>query len=309
VPTPVPDSRVQAVRRFNRFYTRQIGVLESGLLGSPFSLTETRVLYELAHRDDLTAAVLTRELGLDAGYLSRMLAAFSKQGLVKRTRSKTDSRRTLLGLTAKGRRTFSPLDRRASEQVAGVLGQLPVAGQKRLVESMDAVEELLGAPVEEPPAFRLRPPEPGDLGWVIHRHGVLYAREYGWDERFEALVAQILAQFVQSFDPKRERCWIAERGGVIVGSVFLVKESERVAKLRVMYVEPEARGLGIGKRLVDECLRFARAAGYAKITLWTNSVLLAARHVYAKAGFQMVRSEPLEDFGQRLVAETWERAL
>jgi len=309
VPTPVPDSRVQAVRRFNRFYTRQIGVLESGLLGSPFSLTETRVLYELAHRDDLTAAVLTRELGLDAGYLSRMLAAFSKQGLVKRTRSKTDSRRTLLGLTAKGRRTFSPLDRRASEQVAGVLGQLPVAGQKRLVESMDAVEELLGAPVEEPPAFRLRPPEPGDLGWVIHRHGVLYAREYGWDERFEALVAQILAQFVQSFDPKRERCWIAERGGVIVGSVFLVKESERVAKLRVMYVEPEARGLGIGKRLVDECLRFARAAGYAKITLWTNSVLLAARHVYAKAGFRMVRSEPLEDFGQRLVAETWERAL
>lgn len=310
MPTSVPEARIQAVRRFNRFYTKQIGALDDGLLGSPFSLTEMRVLYELAHGQERTATALGQELGLDAGYLSRMLAAFSRQGLLKRERSKEDARQSLLRLTAKGRKTFQPFDERSSAEVGAMLGRLPAAGQKRLVESMGEIEGLLAEPEADAAfPFRLRPPRPGDLGWVVHRHGALYAQEYGWDERFEALVAGIVARFVEDFDAQRERCWIAERGGRIVGSVFLVRDdgSRTTAKLRLMYVEPEARGLGIGKALVDECLRFARAAGYRTMTLWTNSVLLAARHVYARAGFRMVRAEPLSDFGHALVAETWER--
>lgn len=311
MPTPVPEARIQAVRRFNRFYTRQIGALDAGLYGSPFSLTEMRVLYELAHGRNLTASGLGQDLGLDAGYLSRMLTAFSRQGLLKRERSGSDGRQSLLRLTPKGRRTFAPFDARSSEQVAGMLGRLRATGQKRLVDSMEEIRALLGGPEASDASWRLRPPEAGDLGWVVHRHGVLYAREYGWDERFEALVADIVARFVQDRDARRERCWIAERAGAVVGSVFVVRDdgSTTTAKLRLMYVEPEARGLGIGKALVDECLGFARAAGYRKMTLWTNSVLLAARHVYARAGFEIVEASPLRDFGHELVAETWERDL
>jgi DNA-binding MarR family transcriptional regulator/GNAT superfamily N-acetyltransferase len=309
VTTTVPATRVQAVRRFNRFYTRQIGLLEEGLLASPFSLTEVRVLYELAHRDSVTASELTRELGLDPGYLSRMLAAFARQGLLSKAPSKADGRQTLLKLTAKGRKTFTPLDRRSSEQVARILGRLPAAGQKRLVETMGVVEELLEPTRDRKALVRLRAPRPGDLGWVVHRHGVLYAQEYGWDERFEALVAGIVAHFVQDFDPERERCWIAEREGAIVGSVFLVRQSETVARLRMLLVEPSARGLGIGARLVEECLSFARSAGYRTMTLWTSSVLLEARHIYEKAGFRTVKAEPDASFGPTLIAETWERAL
>lgn len=301
--------RVDAVRSFNRFYTKQIGVLHEGLLGSPYSLTEVRVLYELAHREEPTAAELGKELGLDAGYLSRILRGFEKRGLVARVRSRTDGRQSLLSLTANGKKAFAPLNARSHDEVAGMLGRLSAAEQDRLVVAMRAIETLLGARPEPKVPYLLRPHQPGDMGWIIHRHGALYAQEYGWDETFEALVAEIAAKFIQSFDPKRERCWIAEREGEIVGSVFLVRRSKTVGKLRLMYVEPKARGLGIGSRLVEECIRFARQAGYRKMVLWTNSVLAAARHIYEKAGFRLIHEEPHHSFGHDLVGETWELKL
>ena len=301
--------RVDAVRSFNRFYTKQIGVLHEGLLGSPYSLTEVRVLYELAHREQPTAAELGKELGLDAGYLSRILRGFEKRGLVARVRSRTDGRQSLLSLTADGKKAFAPLNARSHDEVAGMLGRLSAAEQDRLIGAMRAIEMLLGARLEPKVPYLLRPHQPGDMGWIIHRHGALYAQEYGWDETFEALVAEIAAKFIQSFDPKRERCWIAEREGEIVGSVFLVRRSKTVGKLRLMYVEPKARGLGIGSRLVEECIRFARQAGYRKMVLWTNSVLAAARHIYEKAGFRLVHEEPHHSFGHDLVGETWELKL
>jgi DNA-binding MarR family transcriptional regulator/N-acetylglutamate synthase-like GNAT family acetyltransferase len=303
------ETQVNAVRSFNRFYTRQIGLLNSHYLRSPFSLAEVRVLYELAHRDGPAAKELGRELGLDAGYLSRILVGFEKQGLIVRKPSKTDARQSHLSLTKKGRKAFSPLETQSHEEIAAMLARMRAGDQKRLVESMRRIEKLLGAcPARESP-YTLRPHRPGDMGWVIHRHGMLYAQEYGWDERFEALVAEIAAHFIQNFDAKRERCWIAERDGEMVGSVFLVAKSQRVAKLRLLLVEPSARGLGIGNRLVEECIQFAREAGYRSIVLWTQSILLAARHIYKKAGFRLIEHEPHCSFGFDLVSETWELAL
>jgi DNA-binding MarR family transcriptional regulator/GNAT superfamily N-acetyltransferase len=303
------DPRVDVVRRFNRFYTRRIGALRAGLLDSPFSLAEARVLYELAHRERPTAAALARDLGLDAGYLSRMLRGLERRRLITREQSTSDGRQSLLGLTAEGRRTFGTLNTRSTTEVRAMLGKLSDAGQRRLVEAMRDVERLLdGAPETKAP-YLLRPHRTGDMGWVVHRHGALYAQEYGWDERFEALVATIVARFIENFDPKRERCWIAERDGEIVGSVFLVSKSRTVAQLRLLYVEPAARGLGIGKRLVDECERFARDHGYRKIVLWTNSVLHAARHIYEAAGYRLVAEDPHHSFGHALVGQTWELKL
>jgi DNA-binding MarR family transcriptional regulator/GNAT superfamily N-acetyltransferase len=300
------DRSVDAVRSFNRFYTRRVGVLREGLLGSPFTLTEVRILYELAHRQQPTAAELCRDLGVDAGYVSRTLRSFERRGLVVKARSGTDGRRSLLSLTARGRRAFAPLDARAHDEVATMLGRLAAPDQVRLIEAMHLIETLLSSRPEPKVPYLLRPHRTGDMGWIIHRHGVLYAQEYGWDETFEALVAEIAARFVQRFNPKREHCWIAEREGEVVGSVFLVEKSKTVGQLRLMYVEPKARGLGIGSRLADECLRFARQVGYGKVVLWTNSVLLAARHIYEKAGFCLIHSEPHHSFGQDLIGETWE---
>ncbi|MDQ3698869.1 MAG: helix-turn-helix domain-containing GNAT family N-acetyltransferase [Gemmatimonadota bacterium] len=303
------DKRIAAVRRFNRFYTHRIGVLNEGLLHSPFSLSQVRVLFELAHRPDLTATTLAADLGLDAGYLSRMLRDFEKRGLIDRTTSEVDGRVSHLRLTAEGREAFGTLDKRSNREVEELLGTLSVAEQRKLLAAMATIEEVLGYSSRSEAPYLLRPHQPGDMGWVVHRHGVLYAREYGWDERFEALVAGIVASFIQNFDQKRERCWIAEKDGEIVGSVFLVKESKEAAKLRLLFVEPAARRLGIGGRLVDECIRFARQVGYRKITLWTNNVLHAARHIYEKADFQLVDEKPHNEFGKDLVGQTWELEL
>lgn len=303
------SQRVEAVRRFNRFYTQQIGVLQEGLLRSPFSLTEARVIYELAHHEKTTATELGNELGLDAGYLSRILSSFKKRGLIDKQPSKSDGRQSILWLTEQGQEAFAMLNVRSHNEIEAMLNELSTEDQKRLVEAMLVIERSLGAQPEHKVPYLLRPHQPGDTGWVVHRHGVLYAEEYGWDEQFEALVADIVAKFIQNYDPKRERCWIAEKGGENVGSVFLVKQSDTVAKLRLLLVEPKARGLGIGTRLVDECIRFARRAGYRKITLWTNNVLLAARHIYEKAGFRPVHEEPHHSFGHDLIGETWELEL
>jgi DNA-binding MarR family transcriptional regulator/GNAT superfamily N-acetyltransferase len=310
------EQRIAAARRFNRFYTQRIGVLREHLLGSPFSLTGVRVLYELAHwpaqGEPATAGVLASRLALDEGYLSRILHGFEQRGLVRKEPSAADGRRKSLALTARGRREFGSLDARSRAEVAALLGTLSPARQARLIEAMHAVSALLGdAPGEGRAAapYLLRPLQPGDLGWVVHRHGALYAQEYGYDERFEALVAEIAARFVQRYDPAGERCWIAERNGEIVGSVFVVRKSKTVAKLRLLLVEPHARGLGIGRRLIDECVRFARRAGYRKLVLWTQSELDAARHLYVLAGFRRVHRERHHSFGKRLVAETWELTL
>jgi DNA-binding MarR family transcriptional regulator/N-acetylglutamate synthase-like GNAT family acetyltransferase len=303
------DQRVGDVRHFNRFWTRQIGVLREGYLESSFSLTEVRVLFELAHREETTAGELGEELGLDAGYLSRILGGFQKRGLIRKRPSEADGRRRLLRLTERGREAFAGLDARSRSEIGAMLGGLSIAGQERLVKAMRAIERLLSVRPDPVIPYLLRPHQPGDMGWVVHRHGVLYAREYGWDERFEALVAGIVAKFIQQYDPKMERCWIAERDSEVVGCVFLVRESEEVAKLRLLLVEPEARGLGIGSRLVEECIRFARQAGYRKITLWTNDVLNSARRIYRAMGFRLVHEEPHHSFGHDLVGQYWELML
>jgi len=301
------EHHINAVRSFNRFYTRRIGVLREGLLKSPFSLTELRVLYEIVHRTQPTATELRKELGLDPGYLSRILARLEKGGLVSKSTSQSDGRQSLLGLTARGRRTFAALDARQNEEVAAMLRLVPAAGQTRMVQAMHAIETALGDHPPRQAPYILRSHQPGDMGWVVHRHAVVYAQEYGYDERFEALVAEIVAGFIQHFDAKRERCWIAERDGEIVGSVFLVKKSKTIAKLRLLLVEPSARGLGIGKRLVDECLRFARQAGYKKMVLWTQSELPAARHVYQQAGFRLIEEKQHRSWGRDdLVSQVWE---
>ena len=301
--------RVAAMRRFNRFYTRRIGVLQEGLLRSPFSLAEARVLYELAQRERPTASELLQELDLDAGYLSRILGSFEGRGLVEKRPSPADGRQILLRLTPAGRKAFAPLDARARREVGVLLGRLAPTDQGRLVAAMQTIERLLGDVPDDTPPYLLRSHRPGDIGWIVHRHGVLYAQEYGWDERFEALVANIAAAFIDNYDAQRERCWIAEMDGEIVGCVFLVKQTARVAKLRLLLVEPTARGHGIGARLVDECVRFARQAGYRKLVLWTNDVLHAARRLYERAGFRLVRKERHRSFGHALVGETWELAL
>jgi len=305
----VTPERVAAMRQFGRFYTRRIGVLQEGLLASPFSLAEGRVLYELAHRDGLAANELAADLALDAGYLSRILQRFSRRGLVERSRSPDDARIRPLALTAKGRAAFAPLDRRSQREVSALLGALPVPAQQRLISSMHTIESLLADKPASPATCVLRAHRPGDMGWVIERHGALYAQEYGWDERFEALVAEIAAQFIRDFDPQRERCWIAECEGERVGSVFVVRKSQTVAKLRLLIVDPSARGMGLGRKLVDECVGFARACGYRKLTLWTQDNLRAARHIYEAAGFRCVRRERHTSFGHALVGETWELPL
>ncbi len=301
--------RVAAVRQFNRFYTRRIGVLEEGLLASPFSLAEARVLYELAHRDLLSASDLAADLSLDEGYLSRILQRFARRGLVARKRSASDGRVRPLALTAKGRAAFAPLDQRSQREVATLLRALPDAPQRRLIDSMRTIESLLADKAAAPGTCLLRGHRPGDMGWVIERHGALYAQEYGWDERFEALVAGIAAQFIRDFDPQCERCWIAEYRGERAGSVFLVRKSATVAKLRLLLVDPAARGIGLGRQLVDECLAFARSRGYRKVTLWTQDNLQAARHIYRTAGFRCIARERHTSFGRSLVGETWELEL
>jgi DNA-binding MarR family transcriptional regulator/GNAT superfamily N-acetyltransferase len=306
---PAFGRRVEDVRRFNRFYTKQIGVLNEGLLNSPFSLTQARVLYELAHRQAPTATALGKDLGLDAGYLSRILKHFQDRRLIARKPSPEDGRSSELSLTKQGRRTFAPLDARSHAEVGEMLAKLSPGEQRRLLEAMRTIASLLDAGPPLPVPCILRPPQPGDMGWVVQRHGALYAQEYGWDQRFEALVAGIVAKFVERFDPRRERCWIAERGGEPVGSVFLVRKSKTIAKLRLLLVEPSARGLGIGARLVSECIAAARQMGYRKMTLWTNSILLAARAIYEKEGFRIVKTERHASFGHDLVSETWELKL
>jgi DNA-binding MarR family transcriptional regulator/N-acetylglutamate synthase-like GNAT family acetyltransferase len=301
--------RVEAVRRFNRLYTRRIGVLQDGYLESPFSLAEVRVLYELAHRPSATASEISRELELDPGYLSRILRKLHERGLLERTRSQRDGRETHLCLTTLGRETFEPLESGARAQIGALLDHLPEGNQERLVAAMTAIEHILDEPCSDASLTLRAEGQPGDFGWVVSRHGAIYAREYGWDLTFEALVASIVAKFIDHFDAENERVWIAERNGERVGCLFLVKQSRRVAKLRLFLVEPEARGLGIGRRMVDELIAFARSRGYHTIRLWTQSCLLAARHIYAQAGFRLIAEEPNHAFGYDLVSETWELRL
>jgi DNA-binding MarR family transcriptional regulator/GNAT superfamily N-acetyltransferase len=302
-----PAETTEAVRRFNRFYTRRIGVLEESLLGSSLTLSQGRVVFELGRRTEWTAGAIAAELRLDAGYLSRLLAGLEKLKLIARRPSPTDGRQTIVSLTARGRERYQLLDRRSADEVSNLLNGLPPGGRQQLLAAMTAIEALLSdAPAPSVP-YIIRPPRPGDIGRVISRHGALYAEEYGWDETFEGFVAEIAGGFIKSFDPRRERCWIAERNGQVVGSVFLAKGPDhRTAKLRMLYVEPSARGLGIGARLVEECRIFARSAGYARIMLWTNSILTSARRIYESAGYRLVRSEPHHSFGRDLIGETWE---
>jgi DNA-binding MarR family transcriptional regulator/N-acetylglutamate synthase-like GNAT family acetyltransferase len=306
---PLADRRIAAVRAFNRFYTRQLGVLEQQLLASPYSLTEARVLYELAQRATPSAKAIGLELGLDAGYLSRILQHFEDKGLVARKPSPQDKRQIQLRLTPKGRLAFGQLERRAKEQVAAMLGALMPGDTDRLLGAMTTIERLLGPAGDNRPAATLRSPRPGDIGWVVQSHGALYAAEYGFDASFEALVAEVAANFLKSFDGSRERCWIAEIDGQQCGSVFLVKQSDQVAKLRLLLVTPQGRGRHLGQLLVGECIGFARSCGYRKITLWTQSILIAARKIYQDAGFVLVATEPHRSFGQDLIGETWDLML
>jgi DNA-binding MarR family transcriptional regulator/N-acetylglutamate synthase-like GNAT family acetyltransferase len=304
-----PYARSDQVRRFNRFYTRRIGVLQEGYLSSPFSLAEVRVLYELAHQPSTTASELARQLGLDRGYLSRILRKFGERGLLDRTRSKRDGREQHLDLTPLGQSTLTPLETSAREQIGALLDQLSEVQQQRMVNAMATIENLLEESAAER-TYQLRTESiPGDFGWVVQRHGAIYAEEYGFDLTFEALVASIVAKFVDHYDPACERVWIAERDGERLGCVFLVKVSRRVAKLRLFLVEPDTRGMGIGRRMVSELIAFARASGYYTIRLWTQSCLLAARHIYAEFGFKLIDQEPNHGFGVDLISETWELRL
>jgi DNA-binding MarR family transcriptional regulator/N-acetylglutamate synthase-like GNAT family acetyltransferase len=306
---PPSSDHTSAVRAFTRFYTRKLGVLDQHLLQSPFSLSEARVLYELAHRDDASAKEIGLTLGLDAGYLSRILQSFDTQGLVRRTPLPSDRRQQQLGLTAKGRQAFARLDRSSENEVAAMIGGLAEPERERLVQAMQAIEDVLEPKAAARPAYLLRSHRPGDIGWVVSRHGAVYAEEYGWDISFEALVAEIGAHFLKSFDPTREHCWIAEIDGAPVGSIFLVKASDDVAKLRLLLVEKNARGLGVGRALVEQCIRFARDKGYTTIVLWTQSILVAARDIYRRAGFRLIAEEPHHAFGVDLIGETWELKL
>ena len=305
--TDLFEQRIAAVRRFSRFYTRQLGLLQESLVHTRFSLTEARVLYELAHREQVTASALAADLDLDHGYLSRILRRFGEEGLLKKARAPADGRQSLLTITAKGRKAFAPLNQGSHDQVAELLGGLSEGEQARVVGAMATVESILGD--RSPQGVLLRPHRPGDMGWVTSAHGALYAGEYGWDISFEALVAKIAAEFIENFNPAREHCWIAELDGAPVGSVFVVRKTDAIAKLRLLIVDRQARGLGLGKRLVEECLRFARGAGYSSMTLWTQSCLTAARGIYQRAGFKLVAEEPHHSFGVDLIGETWERDL
>lgn len=304
----VSEKQVREVRAFNRFYTRKIGVLD-GMASSPFSLAEARVLYELAHQSQPTATDIRKELGLDAGYMSRIVRDLEGRKLVRRERSKLDERQSFLSLTTKGRTAFAGLDQRSNRDIAAMLDQLSPAQRNQLVDVVQTARRLLGDKVGPGTPYLIRQHQPGDLGWIVYRQAILYADEYGWDETYEALAAEIVTQFIKTYDPKWERAWVAEKDGERVGAVLVAKESPETAKLRLLHVETETRGLGIGKRLVEECLRFARQAGYQKMTLWTQSILHAARHIYQQAGFHVVREENHRSFGRDLTAETWERDL
>jgi DNA-binding MarR family transcriptional regulator/GNAT superfamily N-acetyltransferase len=307
------ETRIATVRRFNRFYTRQIGVLRKTFLDSPYSLGEARVLYEIASNRSPTASQIARTLALDAGYLSRVLRNFEKRGLIARRASSRDARQSHLVLSARGKKSFIPLEARSQRDAGGMLAKLAPADQTRLIAAMSTIEKLLDG--ESPPepgkreSYILRAPRPGDFGWIVRRHAELYAQEYRWIEPFEGLCAQIVADFVNKYDPSCERCWIAEMGGENVGTVMLVKESANVARLRLLLVDPEARGLGLGARLTEEAIHFARGAGYQRITLWTHSVLTAAHHIYRKAGFKLMRSEKRQSWGQPVVSEHWDLQL
>ena len=306
----VADLHISAMRGFNRFYTRRIGVLNP-YLGSELSLTEVRVLYELAHRDQPTATELGRDLGLDAGYLSRILRRFEANKWLARVPSPADARQSLLALTTAGRKAFAPLQQKSCDEAAALLAPLAESHRRELIDAMERVQRLLepAGPAGKTPVAILRDPQPGDMGWVVQQHGEIYAREYGWNAEFEALVADIVAQFVRKRQPDWERCWMAEVNGQRVGSIFVVRKSKTVAQLRLLILTPQARGLGLGARLTDECIAFARSKGYKKMVLWTNSCLGAARDIYARRGFQLVKSEPYQGFGQSLVGETWELKL
>jgi DNA-binding MarR family transcriptional regulator/N-acetylglutamate synthase-like GNAT family acetyltransferase len=297
---------IQAVRRFNRLYTRRIGVLDEALLGSGLALAEVRVLWEIGHAPGTAASALAERLAMDSGYLSRILRGFRARGWVEATASEEDARQRRLTLTAKGRRRLEPLERRSNAQVAAMLAELGPARGERLVEAMRSIQALLepAGPVARP--YAIREPRAGDFGWVVERHGAVYAGEYGWDTTFEGLVAEIVARYLRRHDPARERAWIAEREGDRIGCVFLVGQSRRVAQLRLLLVDPSARGLGVGSRLVDECIRFARDARYGRIVLWTQSILTAARSLYGRKGFRLVASEKHRSFGAELVGENWE---
>lgn len=305
------EQRADDIRAFNRFYTARIGALGDAHLGSPFSLSETRVLYELAHRGSTTATEIATALGLDRGYLSRTLRVFKKKGLIT-TKPGADRRSTILALSAAGRKAFGPLERGARADVVSMLDPLPDDEQRNVLEAMRTIRAAFGdpdVPRVAPPAITLRGPRPGDLGWIVHRHGVLYAKEWGYDERFEALVAKVVAGFVENWDASRERCWIAERDGEILGSIFVVAKSRTIAQLRLLLVEPSARGMGLGRRLVDQVIAFARQTGYRSVQLWTQSELEAARRIYNGAGFTIIGREGHESFGKKLDAEVWELIL
>jgi DNA-binding MarR family transcriptional regulator/GNAT superfamily N-acetyltransferase len=304
----VPAAQVKAVRAFNRFYTQRIGVLKR-YLDSDFTLTEVRVLYEIAHRPGLTASTLVRELALDAGYLSRILRRFEQQGWLARESAPQDARQSLLRLTEAGYATFAPLQQKSRDETAALLAAVPGEARPRLIEAMSTVQRVLAAEDRTERQVVLRDPQPGDLGWVVQQHAELYAREFGYNVEFEGLVADIVAKFVRDFDPAWEKAWIAEVDGERAGSVFVVRQSATVAKLRLLILRPEARGLGLGGRLTDECIAFARAKGYRKMTLWTQSHLAAARAIYESRGFRLVKSEPNPAFGLQLTAEVWERRL
>ena len=302
------DDQIALVRAFNRDYTRRIGVLQQSLHDSPYSLTEARVLYEIAHEPAVTAGELAARLDLDRGYLSRILARFTKQKLITQAASAEDGRRRHLALTATGRRSFASLDSQSQQQAARMLSGLDAPRLQSVLSGMQSIRAGFDpAPVSS--EVVLRQHRPGDMGWVVERHGALYFEEYGWDERFEALVAQITADFITNLDAARERCWIAERSGVRLGCIFVVRQSETIAKLRLLLVEPKARGLGVGRRLVTECVQFARTAGYRKVALWTQQNLSAARHLYEEAGFKRISQTPHQSFGHDLIAETWELEL
>jgi DNA-binding MarR family transcriptional regulator/GNAT superfamily N-acetyltransferase len=303
------SNRIDAIRRFNRFYTRRIGALQPHYLSSPYSLPQARVLYELGQRGECIASELGADLDLDLGYLSRLVQGLKRSGLVQGEAAKDDARRVRLTLTAKGRKAYQQLDARSRDEVGAMLARLGTSEQARLVGALQAVESTLGTKTPPQNQISLRTHRPGDMGWVIGAHGRLYAEEFGWDERFEALVAGIAAAFIDDFDKTCERCWIAEMGGEPVGCVFLVRKSASVAKLRLLIVEPRARGIGLGRRLVEECIAFAREKGYRKLVLWTQSNLAAARAIYRKTGFKLVSTQRHQDFGIKLTGEYWELKL
>lgn len=305
VATSTLASRIEAVRRFSRFYTRRIGVLEETLLHSPFTLPEGRLVYEIANRDCPTAQELCRDLDLDPGYVSRLLKGMEKRGCVERIRAKNDKRLAELSLTAKGQRLWGAMNERSGQDIANLLADLSILQQQNLVKALGVVEQLLDGPPEKRAPFTLRPHQPGDMGWIIRRQTQLYGSEYGWDGSFEAMLAEIAGTFIAKFNPKTDNCWIAERNGEIAGSAFLVHASKTTGQLRMLYVEPSARGLGIGQRLVGECIRDARAKGYRKLMLWTNDILVSARRIYIAAGFRLVKEERHNSFGKKLVGQYW----